>query len=218
METKINKNQIAGAIKILNVVENGSLTRNGAVYSGFSSSNYLQIGDKVNDGYISLANAVKDFGAVCETADSWKVKMKFKYVAGGTADMQTIFNMNTAYGSQISIQTSSSKLLWQFSTSGSGSSISGGDEIGTTTLVDGNTYWITFEFTGTAYQVSLSTDGINFELEKEPTASTEKLSNRATWIIGTMISDSRNFLGEIDIEGWEIEVDGSIWWKGVEQI
>lgn len=217
METKINPNQINGG-KILNVVETGSLTRNGAVYSGFANNKYLQLGDIVSGGYVSLSNAVKDFGAICENANSWKVKMKFKYVAGGSADMQTIFNMNTAYGSQISIQTSSSKLLWQFSNSSGGSSISGGDEIGTTTLIDGTTYWITFEFTGTAYQVSLSTDGTNFELEKTPTSSTEKLSNRANWVIGTMISDSRNFLGEIDIEGWEIEVDGNIWWKGVEQI
>ena len=207
-----------GKIKILNVVETGSLTRDGAVYSGFSNSNYLQLGDKVNGDLLDISNKIKDFGAVCETANSWKVKMKFKYVAGGTADMQTIFNMNTAYGSQISIQKSSDKLLWQFSNSSGGSSISGGDEIGATTLVDGQTYWVIMEFTGTAYQVSLSTDGINFELEKTPTASTEKLTNRAKWVIGTMISDNRNFMGEIDVEGWEIEVDGQVWWKGVEDI
>ena len=76
METLINPNQILGGGKILNVVETGALTRTGSVYSGFSSSNYLQLGDKVNGGYISLSNAVKDFGAVCETANSWKVKMK----------------------------------------------------------------------------------------------------------------------------------------------
>ena len=74
------------------------------------------------------------------------------------------------------------------------------------------------EFTGTAYQVSLSTDGINFQLEKTPTTSNTKLTNRGDWVIGTMLSDNRIFLGEIDITDWVIKVNGNIWWKGVETV
>lgn len=211
----------ASSMKILNVVETGSLTRNDTVFSGFSYSNYLQLGNFVKpvSQYLFPSNlSVKDFSSVIETANSWEITMKIKYVAGGTADMQTLFCMHVAWGSQISIQTSSNKLLWQFSNSSGGSSISGGDEIGATTLVDGNTYWIKMEFTGTAYQVSLSTDGINFELEKTPTTSSTKLTNRGDWIIGTMLSDDRIFLGEIDIEDWVIKVNGNIWWQGVENL
>lgn len=207
-ETLINPNQIAGATKILNVVENGSLTRNGAVYSGFSSSNYLQLGNIVDNGYISLSNNVKDFGAMTESADSWEMVFKFKHIS---SEVGVLFACDVSEGSQIVISSSV-----ELDLSNSSGNWSIGSATGTTTLEIGTTYWLKIEFTGDAYVLSLSTDGINYTIEITISSST-KLTNRGDYVIGKN-NGGYPLKDDLFIEGCSIKADSEYWWKGVENL
>lgn len=223
-ETLINPNQIADGgsskeIKILNVVQTGSLTRDGAVFSGFSgtanSGSYLKIGARVDKGILSLDSSTyyKYFELVTPNANSWEFVTKIHYVASST-QMQYIFSEKVRYGSYIEIAPSG-KIDLQVSNSNSSADI--GVKEGTTVLTDGTDYFIKMEFTGSAYKASISTDGQTWTEECSIT-SPEKITNRGNWVIGVEESNSRYFLGNINIAETYIKVNGEYWWKGVETL
>lgn len=81
METLINPNQInSKPIKILNVVQTGTLTRDGAVFSGFSSSNYLRLGARVDKGILSLDSSTyfKNFPSSINNSNNWEIVFRVK--------------------------------------------------------------------------------------------------------------------------------------------
>lgn len=67
-----------GKIKILNVVQTGTLTRDGAVFSGFSSRSYLQCGARVDNGILSLDSStyIKNVAPILTNADNWEIMTK----------------------------------------------------------------------------------------------------------------------------------------------
>lgn len=221
METLINPNQIRDGgsskeIKILNVVQTGTLQRDGAVFRGFSgNSNYLQLGARVDKGILSLDTStyLKDLGGAIESANSWEVIMSFTYVTD-TTHKQGIIGNAVDYGTHLSINTSE-KLEMQLSNASSGSADIG-VETGATTLVNGTKYWTKWEFTGSAYNLYLSTDGITYELEATKD-SDAKINKRANWIIG-IETPYRAFSGSIDIANAQIKINNELWWKGVETL
>ena len=224
-ETLINSNQIRDGggsskeIKILNVVQTGTLTRNGAVVSGFSTSNYLQLGARVDKGILSLDSSTytKNFGDVVETANSWEWCFKIHFIDNPSSPitLQYIFANIAGYGSHIRVNTSIKKLFLGLS------NVDGDDSIGyiegITTLVDDTDYYVKVEFTGSAYNLYLSTDGTTWNLEGTITSSTKIIKRGNGWIIGSD-SSSGYFLGGIIISDWYIKINGEYWWKGVETI
>lgn len=208
-ETQINQNQIVG-VKILNVVQTGTLTRDGAIFSGFSGDDYLTFGARVDKGILSLDSStyVKDFGAMTETANTWEMVWKFSHKSNNAG---VIFACNVSEGNQL---VAGDNLELDLSNESGNWSI--GEVTGTTTLTIDTIYWVKVEFTGTAYIMSLSTDGTNFTTEATIISST-KLTNRAVYLIG---KNSGGYpLGEdLDLSGCYVKADGEYWWKGVETI
>lgn len=223
-ETLINSNQIrdgiGGKIKILNVIQEGTLNRDGAVFSGFSTSNYLQIGARVDKGILSLDSATytKDFGSIVSIADSWEMVIKFKFVSQTVSSYDKFICLYcncTVYGTSFGFD---SNLKPYAVFSNSGGSYDMGAIIGTTTLVDGTTYWLKIKFTGTEYMLLLSTDGVNYNQEGDSINSATKLTKRDYWRFGSYYGEPRVFNGEIDFSETYIKANDEFVWKGVEQI
>ena len=227
METLINSNQILGGtgskIKILNVVQNGSLTRNGSVYSDFSSSNYLQLGDNINGGYISLGNNVKNFNNFFSTANSWEVNGSF--TLGNITNNQMILSSDTGESKGIYFyynyndENPNNTLTIVFCASG-------GLVIIRTeaNYITANTkYYFRLQFTGSEYKFYLNTDGetydnttlIGYETNANKCYDTNDLRiGKSPWAgIGSLNSDA-----EINLADWNIKKNGEYFWKGVETI
>jgi hypothetical protein len=216
METLINPNQInSKPIKILNVVQTGTLTRNGAVYSGFSSSNYLQLGDIVNSEYVSLGNNVKDFGLAISTADSWELVFKTKYK---DINPEQVFlgegfpSLN--YGSWLGIFNSKIAMRL-YASDDAGSAISVIE--GTTTLIENNTYYCKYKFENNIYSLLLSTDGVTYNLENSNENATKE-SRKKSWTIGIYQITYPLPIDNIDLSESYIKINGEYWWKGVETL
>ena len=198
--------------KILNVVETGSLTRNGAVYSGFSSSNYLQIGNVIDNGYISLSGiSVKDFGLAIQNANNWEIVFKIKY--NSSSSVQAIFGAKDLYF-LVHINASHRLTL----SMGNGSGDWAIDLAGTTELSDNTIYWVKVEWTGTEYKIYLSTDGTTWNLENSLVSSfTLSYDSDIVWSIGKMQS-LYVWDGDINISDSYININNEIWWKGAENL
>ena len=226
-ETLINPNQIrdgggSSNIKVLNVIQVGTLNKDGAVFSGFSGGtnsgtvNYLLLGARVDKGILSLDSSTyyKYFETVTPTANSWEFVTRIHYVASST-QRQYIFSEKTSYGTTLEILTSG---VIKFQVSNSDSSADIGVEEGTTVLTNNTDYWIKIEFTGSAYEAYISTDGQTWNKECSISSGDTKIANRGNWIIGVSENIDRYFLGSIDISETYIKANGNFWWKGVETL
>ena len=83
--------------KILNVVENGSLTRNGSAISGFSSSNYLQPADRINNNIINFSDGIKNISSLISAANSWEMKVKVNINVTNGATEQVVWCDDTSF-------------------------------------------------------------------------------------------------------------------------
>lgn len=182
-----------------NVTIYGSPTINGHVFSNFSGSNYLK-------------TIPAQFTEQTATADNWEMVFKIKYVADSSA-YQNIWIQGAAYATKLTIETDGKAQLY-VNNSGTSTAIGWAK---TSTLTNGNTYWIKAEFTGTAYNIYLSTDGVNWEAGETISSST-KITDRGINSVGANINDGTNykqFKGEIDLSESYIKVNGEYWWKGI---
>lgn len=210
----------SGSIKIINATVVGSLTKDGAVFSGFGTSNYLRPDSRYDKGFLFLDSAANNklFETVTPTADSWEFGTKIHFVST-TARNQTVFKEDTNYGSIITIGSSgdtTDKIIMALSNTSTSNSI--GRVVGTTTLTTDTDYWIKWEFTGSAYNVYLSTDGITYNLEGTVSSQT-KITNRGNWFLGVG-RDNSSYLTDtsLDLSETYIKVNGEMWWQGVVEL
>lgn len=188
------------ATKYSNVTKIGSLTDTNGVLSGFSSSNYAMT--KPNQ-----------FTAAAESANSWE--MVFKITYSSHTEYQNIWSQGGSYASKLMIIASGSLSLV---INNSGTSTDVVNIIGSTTLTNGNTYYVKAEYTGTEYNLYISTDGDTYTLEATASVSTQ-ITDRGTNTIGINIADGSNykeFKGSIDLTESYINIDGERWWTGVQ--
>lgn len=208
----------SGSIKVLNVNMVGTLNRDDDAISGFSQSNYLTLSSRLNNNYLNLDNSfyTKDFGEMIKTADSWEMIIKFKFKTQTVSDnFICLFTNCTAYGTSFGF-SSNYKPYAAFSNSGSSYNI--GTITGTTTLVNNTIYYLKICFTGTTYQLYLSTDGINYVQEGNDLESQTKIEKRDYWRFGSYIYEARQFNGILYVGGTSIKSNGEYWWRGVEEI
>lgn len=204
METLINPKQILGAgTKILNVVQIGTLNRDGAVFSGFSNSNYLQLGARVDKGILSLDSST--YYKNCNNiSDSIELIVKIK-----TGSNLTPFQNIIGWDDTIDLYIENSYLkIWNASQN---IALVGWE------LSQNSIYWIKVNINGTFKTLSYSTDGITYSNVSTEDTTLEKYS---ICRIGNGVSNSltRPFLGSIDINETYIKSNGEYWWKGVETI
>ena len=204
METKINPNQInSNPIKILNVVQTGTLTRDGAVFSGFSNSNYLQLGARVDKGILSLDSSTY-YKNCSNISDSIELIVKIK-----TGSNLTPFQNIIGWDDTIDLYIENSYLkIWNASQN---TALVGWE------LSANSIYWIKVTINGTSKILSYSTDGVIYsDVSTEDTT----LAKYYTCRIGNGVSNSLNrpFLGFIYLDETYIKSNGEYWWKGVETI
>ncbi len=204
-----------GKIKILNVVENGTLTREGTKYSGFANDKYLQIGNKVDGDIIALSNEIKDFGAMIKTANSFECVFLCNYK---TKTKQCLFGESGGWASKIGIENGEVVLQLNFE---------GGESLdwliierGSYTFTENADYYFKFAFDGTAYTLSIKEKNETSYTTVITISDSTKFSSGREWIIGYVdINDTGNEWGSyIDMEDCSIKSNGDFWWKGVEEV
>jgi hypothetical protein len=144
-----------------NYVENvGDLTDNGGVFSGFSTSKYLKLKEKFNP------NA------------PWSFTIKFKFKSLNDS-VKVLLGHNSSGLFKLAIYER--KLEFGVSTSTADWSI--GQVAGTQVLQANKDYWVKAEFTGSVYNIYLSENGSNYDLEGT-IASSEAFTMPNELIIG----------------------------------
>lgn len=197
MEKKYTE-ALANVATEYNIVTQGSLTNTDGVLSGFSTSNYAKLPTTFNP-----------------LSDTWEIGFKITTGTLGTPQMYFSRTDSTYYGVVLGI-ANTSKLYMAVA---SGASTLIGEIGGNTTLTANTTYYVKAEFTGSAYNLYLSTDGTTYNSENTITSSTPIFSSATATLIGLQnTSIGRPFLGTIDLSGCYIKINNILWWSGTSQI
>lgn len=177
-----------------NVVGSFATILNGEARCFGTSTNYLKIPEKLP----------------LSTASSWELVTKFTYATH--SDSQRIiseFSVSRPSGFGTDVDN-----LLALNLSNDHSTNNIGSIRTSTVLENGATYWAKAEFTGSEYNLYLSTDGVVYNLENT-ISSSEKLLD-LEWSIGvTGVSNYFfPFKGSIDISQSYININGERWWSG----
>ena len=182
----------------LNVTVVGSPTINAGVVSGFSTSNYLK----------TIPQNITDKSP---SASSWEIVFKIEHKAGY---QQYFYVQPVSYQSYFGVNASNKMVFKLYNSSSSSGNFAGGE--GNTVLTDGGIYWLKYEFTGSAYVMSLSTDGINYTTEYTQSSTTKLADRGVNWLVG--VSTQTNYehpvKGKIDLSESYIKINNEIWWQG----
>lgn len=173
-----------------NTVDAGVKISDDGIASGFRATSVIQ-------PTYSFNNA--------STANSWEVYVKLK-TGNSVGGNQNIFA--TTGSNYSNLRLISSKLKIEIG--GGSSSLFNLTSIAT--LQANTVYYAKFVFTGTKYQIWLSTDGITYTLDNEGN-STDKFVSQGTWSIGSSYNMSQYafpFLGTIDLNAFKIYVDDNL--------
>lgn len=173
-----------------NFIVNGSVKNVGYTFSNFSSSNYLTLQDTF------------------DSSKPWVVGFKFNLdVVDNTSKILLCHNTSglfklTIYEGKIEFSVSTITSDWTI-----------GQIVGTQVLQPHKDYWVKAEFTGSAYNVYISEDGLNYDLEGTLESSeafvmpSQLLIGNGGWQMNEV------FTGVIYLNETYIESDGKIWWK-----
>ena len=177
----------------------GSLTNNNGILSNFGLFNLAQIPTEV-----PFANAT-----------TFEFVVKFIYHTASAN--QTIFTENSdSYFSNIKT-LSNGKIYMQLSNNHSSFL---GEATGTTTLIDGTTYYVKFVYNGTAYKLYLSTTGdFNGEETEEASITSSVKQTNHLWNFGSCNNSEYNspsVANEIDLKGCYININSLRWWTGAD--
>ena len=150
-----------------------------------------------------------------KSCTSFEMVAKVKYVSNGA--IQAIFTENNVgYEGKMSFSASGTVRLTLDTNHADSYGIC--NISGTTTLTDGEIYWVKAEWTGSAYNIYLSTDGETWNLEGTKTTTT-KPNYTMQWNIGSRNKSSYYvFPSEIYLKDCYININGERFWdysKGV---
>ena len=180
----------------LNATVVGTPTISEGVVSGFSSGNYLKLPETFNP-----------------ESNSWEAVIKFATLSDFSAQ-QIILHPASSSGVNVALVVDTTgKILAYASTDGSSWNILN-STTGTTILSPSTSYYIKMQYTGTAYEVYLSTDGNTFNLELS-VSSSSFVKSGFYLTLGAWASDGRH-VESIDLNESYIKINGEYWWKGME--
>lgn len=217
-ETLINPNQIrdgiGSKIKILNVVQVGIPQRNGSVFN-IDVDNYLKLGGIYSQGILCLGS-IPEYTLPLYTANSWKIEgLKFRYFILESGTNPILDNTEIEhYGLQVQFYGTENKLKYVLGTNGSWEIAL---SAGTHELSANTWYWITAEFTGSAYNFYVSSDGLNYELDLTYSSS-DKIQTNNTFFLGRYPRAGLALNGQIDVADMKIEINNEIVWNAVETL
>lgn len=188
-------------------------------------SNYVVIGElKIYNGITqqpftstNYVNTIpQSFTQVSPTASSWEWVFKIEqYVTSN--QIQCLYSQGRQYETMLSVNASNKLNLVINNTANSTNVVA---MAGSTTLVSGNSYWIKARFTGSSYQLLLSTDGKTWRSEAS-TSSTTKLAatSNENWHIGYNYHSNSSYhyllQSKLNLHESYIKVNEEYWWRGI---
>ena len=188
-------------------------------------SNYVVIGElKIYNGITqqpftstNYVNTIpQSFTQVSPTASSWEWVFKIEqYVTSN--QIQCLYSQGRVYETMLSVNASNKLNLVINNTANSTNVVA---MAGSTTLVSGNSYWIKARFTGSSYQLLLSTDGKTWRSEAS-TSSTTKLAatSNENWHIGYNYHSNSSYhyllQSKLNLHESYIKVNEEYWWRGI---
>lgn len=181
----------------------GSPTIADGVVNGFSASNYLTFSDNFRPD-----------------TNTWE--MLFKVTTGSELSgseefvvaISNGFTHETRYGTRISI--SNGKFNFSVTYDGTAWDIPVETATGVYDVQVNTTYYIKFEYTGSAYKLYYSLNGIDFIEDINIASSTPIYNSCTACLIGIWNNGSfvKPFLGSIDLSESYIKINDEIWWQG----
>ena len=206
-------------IKILNVVQTGILTRDGAKFNNFSTNDFLTFGARIDGGILSLdTSAISAKNLLPMTTNNWEIQVHFK-----TPD--DFVKQEQYYGWMLlAIPTPNTFEVYINSSKTLGLSLDNNYSTGVTLLSVNTEYYVRFGYDGTKYYIKLSTTGsFTGEETTEIEYTAENINVNLTNLLRIGYhSDGRytysTTTGWIDIEETWIKINGEYWWKGVETL
>ena len=143
-------------------------------------------------------------------SSAWEIVIKATLPTLGSYMSLTGGYGNYFYFPELDI-TSAGKLQCCLSYSGSGW---GAYLAGSTALTAGTTYWFKLEFTGTAYNTYISTDGVTYTLEATATTTDTIYQNSSNTKVCLGASNKTQPFtnGKIDLKESYIKIDNELFW------
>ena len=170
----------------------GSPTLKGQWLSGFSSVNFAKSNKKI------------DFAS----AKKWKIVEKIR-TGSDVSTAQCLLSGRQYYGPTLYMKRTDNKRVYLSSNKTAWNIIDGG--VASYAWAANTDYWVSFEFTGSKYIVSVSTDG-EYYTQIYSLDSTAKISS--DWLqLGVSDVTASPFLGSIDLSQTYVELDGVIAWS-----
>ena len=190
---------------VYNYVEEGTLTDNNGILSGFSASNYAIAGSTSN--------------IFSPNTSSWEINLKMLTGSNVSTAQYLIVGNGTVIGFG-GIGISNSKFILNLSSNDSSADIASG-VTGNYTVLANTNYWIKLSFNGVdTYSLSYSTDGETFISDISVTSSTSVFQGSyiLLGINRTNQTLQNPFLGSIDLSESYIKINSAIWWQGKENV
>lgn len=162
------------------------------VTKGFSTSNYL-----------TLSTAFKPTSA-------WEIVLKFK-MNEAVGREQGLFGYNGTGLFKICVG-GNNRVILSLSTVDNDWNI--GEITGTTDIELNKFYWVKAEFNGNIYKLSLSDNGIDYNLEGTLETSSIPVFPDTTYL-GVVNRNYNSLAGSIDLNESYIKINDKLWWQGI---
>lgn len=165
------------------------------VISGFSGSNYYQLKNRFNP-----------------SPKTWEVVLKFRlnnsgYEQGLMGYMGAgYFRLHVNSSNRIGLAVATVNNAWNI-----------GEAFGTTSLSTNTDYWVKAEFTGTAYNFYISTNGIDYNLEGTINSTTSAVFPTVT-TLGVVLNNDWYLRGSIDLKESYAKANNEYVWKPATKI
>lgn len=181
----------------------GSLTINGTVVSGFSTSNYLKItgGDTVSDVNLNSFEILIKI----TTPTTWISNGRILNPTDGADSTTCPFIEANNYGIAIN--------FWN--------SVSYDRTVALSSPASNTTYWCKWIYDGTKIKGYYSIDGINFTLNEERVAGYKYYFYSNEFSVGVRSFDSAAvtvYNGSVDLSQFYIKVNGDMWLRGAYEL
>lgn len=179
----------------------GSLFTYNNVSKGFSASNYIKLNP------LTIPNSSFETVVCFTTPSSFRTSIAAEHI-GFNSEKYTNFELYVIGPST----SSTEKTKLQLDVCGNGSSW-GGSIKSLEKLQTNTTYWAKIQWDGSTWSLSLSTDGIQYELQGSCVASFGNLSKNVILGNANMNSYKTYFTGSIDMNKSYIKIDDEIVWQ-----
>lgn len=177
----------------------GSVTNNDWVVGNFSTSNYI----KIEKNLLNIASNANNFEIVAKITTGSDVTTRQEVIVQGVSESALGYN-----GLGIQIQDSCFSAMYSFNNSNQATG-------GTYVVQPNTTYYLKYEFTGSAVNLYYALEKDNWILDVTKATTTKLQASNYDFVIGAWRKNNTTsvfpFLGTVDLKETYIKVDGEDW-------